>query len=91
MTAWRSTTPDRPVEISIDGKLAVANEGEPLVASLVIAGKWCTRKTRTGAPRGPFCFIGMCQECIACVDGQRNVRSCQVVVTAGLLVKTFEG
>src|SRR5688572_272292 len=64
MTAWRCSAPERPVEIVVDGAPMLANEGEPLAAALVAGGRWSTRKTRSGEVRGPFCFIGMCQECV---------------------------
>lgn len=86
MTAWRSRAPDRPVSIVVNGMAMRANEGEPLAAALVASGTWATRTTRGGAARGPFCFIGMCQECVVTVGSQRNVCSCLTPVAAGMIV-----
>ena len=86
MTAWRCSAPDKPVEIVVNRAAMTANEGEPLAAALIAAGSWTTRKTRSGEERGPFCFIGMCQECVVSVGAQRNVRSCMTPVVRGMTV-----
>lgn len=86
MTAWRCTAPDKPVEIVVNRAAMIANEGEPLAAALIAAGRWTIRKTRSGEERGPFCFIGMCQECVVSVGAQRNVRSCLTPVVRGMTV-----
>lgn len=86
MTAWRSLTSTKPVEIVVNGTSMTANDGEPLAAALVAGGGWQTRRTRSGQERGPFCFIGMCQECVVTVSGQRNVRSCLMPVAEGMTV-----
>ena len=86
MTAWRSSASAKPVEIIVDGATMPANEGEPLAAALVAGGRWSTRKTRSGEERGPFCFIGMCQECVVSVGAERNIRSCLTPVVHGMIV-----
>ena len=86
MTAWRCSAPDKPVEIVVDGAPMLANEGEPLAAALVAGGRWSTRKTRSGEERGPFCFIGMCQECVVSLGADRNIRSCLTPVVRGMTV-----
>ena len=86
MTAWRSSASAKPVEIVVNGCAIEANDGEPLAAALVAGGKWQTRRTRSGQERGPFCFIGMCQECVVTVGDRRNVRSCVMPVVEGMIV-----
>lgn len=86
MTAWRCSIPDKPVEILVNGAVTAANEGEPLAAALVASGHWSTRRARNNAERGPFCFIGMCQECVVSLGDRRNIRSCLTPVVAGMSV-----
>jgi aerobic-type carbon monoxide dehydrogenase small subunit (CoxS/CutS family) len=86
MTAWRSSVSAKPVKIVVNGVAMTANDGEPLAAALVAGAGWQTRKTRTGQERGPFCFIGMCQECVVTVDNQRKVRSCLMPVAEGMTI-----
>lgn len=86
MTAWRCSTPAKPVEIVVNGCVMMANDGEPLAAALLAGGGWRTRRTRSGQERGPFCFIGMCQECVVSLGNRCNIRSCLTPVVAGMSV-----
>ncbi|MHB8947330.1 MAG: (2Fe-2S)-binding protein, partial [Bacillota bacterium] len=45
---------------------------------------------RTG-PRGLFCAIGRCTDCVMTVDGVPNVRTCVTPVREGLRVETQRG
>jgi hypothetical protein len=86
MTAWRCNDPDQPVDVLVNGAPITANAGEPLAAALLAAGCWQARRTKAGEPRGPFCFIGMCQECVVSIGDERNVRSCLTPVIRGMSV-----
>lgn len=78
--------------IIVDGKEIPAKEGEPIAAALLAAG---IRKLRYTAkeekPRGIFCGIGRCTDCIMTVDGQPNVRTCVTPVKSGMIVETQKG
>ena len=39
-----------------------------------------------GGPRGAFCFMGVCQECIVLIDG-RQTEACRTLVHDGLVVE----
>jgi hypothetical protein len=43
---------------------------------LLGAGQRQWRITAAGAPRGVFCGIGVCFDCLVEVDGLRDVRAC---------------
>ena len=43
--------------------------GESLGAALLAAGERVCRTTPSGEPRGVFCGIGVCQDCLVTVDG----------------------
>lgn len=78
--------------IFLDGKKIPAYEGEPIAAALAAAGIKVFRFTSTRAePRGIFCAIGRCTDCVMTVDGQPNVRTCVTPVEEGMKVETQKG
>lgn len=80
------------VIIEIDGEPIEAIEGEPIAAALMAAGKNIFRYTRKRhEPRGVFCAIGQCTDCMMTVDEVPNVRTCITPVKAGMKIKTQDG
>ena len=78
--------------IYVDGKEIPAKSGEPIAAALLAAGIRVFRKTaKKGYPRGIFCGIGRCTDCVMTVDGKPNVRTCVTPVRAGMKVETQNG
>jgi predicted molibdopterin-dependent oxidoreductase YjgC len=92
---WRMTGSverGRALRIVVDGKELIAHEGESVAAALLASGRRATRTTaRTGEPRGYFCGMGVCQDCLVMVDGLPNVRACMTAVRDGLRVQTQRG
>lgn len=82
----------REVEILVDGRPFRAFEGETVAAALLAAGRRALRTTsRRGEPRGVYCGIGVCFDCVMTIDGRPNVRTCQTPVRAGLRVEAQRG
>jgi hypothetical protein len=78
--------------IVVDGKAVAAMEGEPIAAALLAAGIRKFRvSARFGSPRGLFCGIGRCTDCVMTVDGRPNVRTCVTPVRDGMVVTTQVG
>jgi predicted molibdopterin-dependent oxidoreductase YjgC len=72
--------------IRVDGADVPACPGQSLAAALLAAGlRRLRRAPRTGAPRGAFCMMGVCQECLVRVDGQ-VAQACMTQVVAGMSV-----
>ena len=66
--------------------------GQSIGAALVAAGVASWRTTRRGArPRGLFCGIGVCFDCLVTVDDRPNQRACLVPARARLDVRSQEG
>ena len=63
-----------------------ALEGETVAAALTAAGILGLRRTREGAMRGAFCGMGVCFDCLVCIDGLPNQRACMTKVRAGMKV-----
>jgi predicted molibdopterin-dependent oxidoreductase YjgC len=60
--------------------------GESLAAALLGEGIRRLRASpEAGEPRGMFCAMGVCQECVVMVDG-RTTPACQEPVRAGMWV-----
>lgn len=78
----------QPWTMFIDGHAVRAREGDSVASALLAAGVRVTRHTSTGAPRGPWCMMGACFDCVAIVDGRRGVRTCMTPAQEGLRVDT---
>jgi aerobic-type carbon monoxide dehydrogenase small subunit (CoxS/CutS family) len=75
--------------IHVDGTELAALPGATLSSVLVAAGQWILRRHElTGAPRGPFCGMGVCLECTVTVDGVVGVRACLTRARDGMTVST---
>jgi predicted molibdopterin-dependent oxidoreductase YjgC len=78
----------RKVGFLFDGRQVTAYEGESIAAALACAGIRTLRTSpRSCAPRGMFCMMGSCQECVVRIDG-RIVPACQEPVREGLDVRS---
>lgn len=78
--------------ITVDGQEIPAVEGEPIASALLAAKIRKFRITpKDGSPRGIFCGIGRCTDCIMTVDGQPNIRTCVTPVRNGMVVTTQKG
>ena len=81
-----------PVVIYFNGEAVPAYEGEPIAAALTAAGHRAFRTTRREQrPRGIFCAIGRCTDCMMIVDGIPNTRTCVTPVRDGMRVETQHG
>jgi len=66
------------LHIELDGTTVDGLRGQTIAGVLLGSGVLAWRRTsRTGSPRGVFCGIGVCFDCIVTVNGQRDVRACQ--------------
>jgi D-hydroxyproline dehydrogenase subunit gamma len=82
----------RAVAITFENRPLQACEGDSVAAAILAAGIATTRKTPIGgAPRGPFCMIGVCFECLVEIDGTPNRQACMVEVRAGMRVRPMAG
>jgi predicted molibdopterin-dependent oxidoreductase YjgC len=106
MDEWEAATPTRvadppllgplpaadEVSLTFDGREIAARAGEPLLAALFAAG---VRAVRTmpvsGEPRGGWCLVGRCADCLVVVDGVPNLRACLIPARPGMRVETQRG
>lgn len=82
----------KKVTFIFDGAKMEGYEGEPIAAALKSAGIVIHRYTRRKhKPRGIFCAIGRCTDCVMVVDGVPNVRTCITPLKEGMCVQTQYG
>lgn len=80
------------VVFTYDGVEMEGYEGEPIAMALKAAGVEVHRFTaKRHEPRGIFCAIGRCTDCVMVVDGKPNVRTCMTPLVAGMDVRTQDG
>ena len=78
-----------PVRFTFDGTPMLAEAGQTVGAALLAAGVRSWRVTRSGGrPRGLFCGIGACFDCLVDVNEDRAVRACLVRLRDGDEVRT---
>jgi predicted molibdopterin-dependent oxidoreductase YjgC len=81
-----------PVAITVDGKPISARTGDTVAAALIAAGMdHCRTTPVSGAPRAPYCLMGVCFECLVTVDGVGSRQGCLVPVRDGMAVETQIG
>ncbi|OEJ29881.1 proline dehydrogenase [Streptomyces agglomeratus] len=84
--------PGPAYEISFDGRPLTALPGQSVAAALWAAGILAWRTTREGgSPRGAFCGIGSCYDCLATVNNRPNQRACLLPARPGDVITTQEG
>ncbi|GAA1941097.1 (2Fe-2S)-binding protein [Agromyces allii] len=77
------------IGISVDGEPIAGVEGQSIAGVVLARGRLAWRTTSAeGRPRGLFCGIGVCFDCIVTVNGERDVRACQRRASDGDVVET---
>ena len=85
-------TAGQPVTISVDGDRVAARAGDTVAAALLAHGTSHIRTTPvTGAPRAPYCMMGVCFDCLVTIDDVGNRQACLIPVRDGMRVETQQG
>ena len=77
--------------IEVDGETVPAFAGETVATVLLALGRRTFRHSEHGAPRGLYCGMGVCFDCLVTVDGVDNVRACLTPVEEGMVIATAGG
>ena len=82
----------KKIGFTFDGKQMYGYEGDSIAAALHADGITTHRYTaKQHKPRGVFCCIGRCTDCVMIVNGQPNVRTCITPLEEGMEVQTQYG
>ncbi|QGZ63572.1 2Fe-2S iron-sulfur cluster-binding protein [Paraburkholderia acidisoli] len=81
------------ITLTVDGARVSVAPGTSVAAAIAIHAisierAAVTRRSVTGAPRGPLCGMGICQECRVTVDGMAHRLACQTLCVDGMQVIT---
>jgi aerobic-type carbon monoxide dehydrogenase small subunit (CoxS/CutS family) len=80
----RGISRGQPFQIQLNGEPLAAYPGETIATVLFAAGIHGFRHTfMYGEPRGPFCGMGLCYDCLVTVNGEANVRACHTMAQPG--------
>lgn len=77
------------VPFNFDGLELLGREGESVAAALLANGIRAVRSAAvSGRPRGPYCMMGVCFECLVTINGAENQQACMIAVAANMVVTT---
>jgi predicted molibdopterin-dependent oxidoreductase YjgC len=77
---------------AFDGRDITFAPGQTVGAALIGSGIYSWRTTRLKAtPRGLFCGIGACYDCLVVIEGVPNQRACLVPARPGMSVTSQTG
>jgi predicted molibdopterin-dependent oxidoreductase YjgC len=77
------------IEVTVDGRSQRVCAGDTVAAALLSLGIQSQRTADvSGAPRAPYCMMGVCFECLVTIDGVGNRQGCLVPIRAGMRIET---
>ena len=80
------------LRVRVDGREVEVPEGASAAAAVLIAGAEAIRSTPvSGAPRLPYCMMGVCFDCLAEIDGVPNRQTCMVEAREGMSIRPQHG
>ena len=81
-----------PVRITVDGADVACRAGDSVAAALFASGRDACRDTVVNeVPRGPYCMMGVCYDCLVTIDGRPNRQACMTQVAQGMAVERQHG
>jgi predicted molibdopterin-dependent oxidoreductase YjgC len=79
------------VTVLVEGRPVGAFLGETVATVLLAEGHVALRTTVAGQPRGVFCGMGVCFDCLIVVNGKPNTRACMTFVEEGMRIARQAG
>lgn len=78
-----------PIKIFVDGIEIEAYKGETVATALLSAGITTFRLShKHKKPRGLYCGMGICYECLVTINGIHAQRACITPVEEGMQIET---
>lgn len=80
------------IRFTFEGQPMTARAGDTVAAALLANGTASFRETPiSGTPRGPYCMMGVCFECLVVIDGVGNRQACLIPVEDGMVIARQHG
>lgn len=87
-----AANPPPTLSVTIDGIASEARAGDSVAATLIAAGMADCRTTPVSeSPRGPYCMMGVCFDCLVVIDGKPNQQGCMIPVANGMRIERQHG
>jgi hypothetical protein len=88
----RSSDAGIAVQFFFDGQKVTAFDTDTVASALIAAGyRTFTTMPQDGSPRGGYCFVGRCSDCLMIIDGQPGTMACMTPARDGLRVESQVG
>lgn len=90
----RQVSRSTPLSVFLNDTEIQAYEGETLATLILLSDDPICKLDKAGNPRGPFCNMGVCYDCLVTViepDGPNkplNIRACMTIVKPGIQIYT---
>jgi predicted molibdopterin-dependent oxidoreductase YjgC len=80
------------VTVVIEGREQRVAAALSAAAAVLLHGGGVARTTPvSGAPRAPYCMMGVCFDCLMEIDGVPNRQGCLVAVAEGMVINRQRG
>jgi len=80
------------ITLLVDGRELVSHLGETVAGALMASGIRTFRETfRRRLPRGLYCGMGVCYDCLVVVNGRPSTRACMTYVVDGMRIELQKG
>ncbi len=94
--AFRITSSDNirrgaEIEVTLNGNKIKGFEGETVATLMMAENMVAMRTTTEGQPRGIYCGMGVCFDCLVVVDDVANTRACMTWLKPGMKIETQAG
>ena len=76
------------ITVKINGQSVMALAGDTVAGLLLAHGIRVFRRTPDGAPRGLFCGMGICYDCLVTVNEVPHIRACLTPVAEAMTIET---
>lgn len=87
-----ATDRGKKITIYIDSESVEAYEDDMIASALWAVGRKVSRYSPERCePRGLFCAIGYCSDCLMVVDDVPNIRTCVTPVKDGMRIEVQQG
>ena len=74
--------------IIFEGENLDVEKGQTVASALLVGcNKVFRSSVASGQPRGPYCMMGVCFECLIEIDGIPNQRACMIPVREAMKIK----
>lgn len=76
------------IGLQVNGTRVEVPAGATVAAAIFRSGQSTFRRSVSGQARGPLCGMGICFECRVTIDDVPHCRSCQILCTEDMMVRT---